>query len=323
MKRNLKDLLFAQPKVLHFQLEDRCNMACPMCMTRSHGTSHFDRMTPEEIKNLVLAPFRFAGGRRFVLSGGEPTLSPDLNEIVEYSARIGLFVSLTTNLYRVTPEQMQKTLKTLSDRRHFIFTSYDSIYPDEIRAVRGVDAHRAVTSNLLSLLRIKKRPGIETRIGAILTLQEDNCRSIGETLEFLQNLDLDRILVSPVHLYDGIDVTNYHKAKPPCSGKMLPSMLAAVDTVFQMAKSDERIFLPYPDIQRWYRHFAGPLRQQGHCRSDRLIFVSPHGDLRGCIHSKALGNIRDTGMVDFLASEPYAEHLRLMTRCSICTEGCS
>ena len=294
-----------------------------MCITRSHRTSRFDRLTSEEVRKLVLGPFRFAGGRRIILSGGEPTLSPDLNEILEYSVRIGLSVALTTNLYRVKPQQMQKTLETLSSRAHSIFTSYDSVFPDEMRTIRGVDVHGAATSNLLSLLEIKERLGVGTKIGVNLTLLEDNCRSVGETLEFLLTLDLNRILVVPVHLYDGIDITNYHRAKPPCSGKMLAPMRAAVDTIFRMAKTDERIALPWPDIQRWHRHFTGPSRQQGACRSDRLIFVSPHGDFRGCLHSRALGNIRETGMVDFLASEPYAEHLRLMSQCNICTNGCS
>ena len=323
MKHRLKDLLFSEPRVLHFQLEDRCNMACPMCNARSHRASRFDRLSLEEIKTLLLAPFRFAGGRRLVLSGGEPTLSEDLYETLEYAVRLGVSVSFFTNLYRVKSEQMRKILEIMSGGRHRVFTSYDSAYPDEMETIRGIDAHENLTSNLLSLVEMKEELKVATEIGVGLVLQERNCRSLADTLEFLLNLDVYRVIVTPIHLYGEIDSMNFSRVEPPCSRERLPDMLRAIETVFRLAAKSERIILPYPDIQRWRRHFVAPSQQQGVCHSDRYVFVNCHGDYRGCLQSRAYANVREIRMVDFLASEVYGEHRQLLSKCNICTSGCS
>jgi MoaA/NifB/PqqE/SkfB family radical SAM enzyme len=324
MKFKLENMLFTKPPVLLFEIEDRCNMFCPMCTTRRHRESRFERLTIDEIKRRVLGQYRFAGGRLLHITGGEPTLSEHLEEVLQYAIRIGLSVSLFTNLYQITEERMKQILKIMSGSQHRILISHDSIFPEEIKAIRGVDAHHDITRNLELLLKTRRELKAQTNITAVVVLQECNCRSISDTISFLTRFDLNRIFIGPINLYGEINELNFHQVTPPCSQENLPALLEAIETIFRLKKENQKIGLSHGnDIERWRRHFSAPTKQQHICKSNRFIFVSRHGDYRGCHKSRVYANIREIGMVDFLKSEYYTEHRRLMMKCNICTSECS
>ncbi|MBP1711168.1 MAG: Coenzyme biosynthesis protein [Deltaproteobacteria bacterium] len=324
MKFKLENMLFTRPPVLLFELEDRCNMLCPMCSTQRHRKSRFKRLTIDEIKRRVLGQYRFAGGRFLHITGGEPTLSEHLEEVLKYAVRIGLSISLFTNLYQITAERMKQILEIISDSHHRILISHDSVFPEEIKAIRGVDAHYEITKNLKQLLQIKKALNAKTKVVANVVLQETNCQRIADTINFLTRFDLDKIFIGLIHLFGEINELNFHQVTPPCSRENFPALLRAIETIFEMKKNNPRINLSHgDDIERWRRHFSVPTNHQHICRSDKLLFVSRHGDYRGCHQSRVYANIREIGMVDFLKSEYYAEHRRLLTKCNICTSECS
>jgi MoaA/NifB/PqqE/SkfB family radical SAM enzyme len=295
-----------------------------MCSTQRHRKSRFERLTIDEIKRRVLGQYRFAGGRFLHITGGEPTLSEHLEEVLKYAVRIGLSISLFTNLYQITAERMKQILEIISDNRHRILISHDSAFPEEIKAIRGVDAHHDMTKNLELLLQTKKDLKVKTKITTISVLQENNCRSIVDTIKFLTQFDLNKIFIGPINLYGEINEMNFHNVTSSCSRENLPALLEAVETIFRLKKENQKICLSHSeDIDRWRRHFSAPTTQRHVCQSDRLLFVSRHGDYRRCHRSKVYANIREIGMVDFLKSGYYAEHRRLLSKCNICTSECS
>jgi len=139
MKFNIADRLFVRPPILHFEVENRCNMSCPMCITKSHRLSDFAPLTLQEIKSMVLAQFKLAGGYHLNLTGGEPLLSEDLEEIIEYAIRIKLHIILNTNLYQINAHKIRNILGMMKDSRYKLVVSYDSVNPEEFKAVRGVE----------------------------------------------------------------------------------------------------------------------------------------------------------------------------------------
>lgn len=323
MKFKIVERLFAGPPTLHFEVENRCNMSCPMCITKRHRLSDCALLTLQEIKSMVLARFKLAGGSQLILTGGEPLLAEGLEEIIEYALRINLNILLNTNLYQVNSQRIRNILSMIKESRHKVVVSYDSIQPEEFKAIRGVDACRDVTDNLKWFFQIRKDMGANTNFTANLTLQEQNCRSVKDTLHFLKSYDFNKIFVVPVNIYGEINASNFHQAKPPCNREALPDLLKSVETVFAMADKDQRIGLSHRDIDRWRRHFENPTTQQHICQSDKFIFISRHGDYRGCHQSRIYANVREIGMVDFLKSEAYLEHKKLLEKCNICTHECA
>jgi pyrroloquinoline quinone biosynthesis protein E len=77
------------------ELTHRCPLQCPYCsnplvLERAGGE------LPTEIWLDVLEQAAALGVLQLHLSGGEPTLRPDLEEIVALAAKVGLYASLIT-----------------------------------------------------------------------------------------------------------------------------------------------------------------------------------------------------------------------------------
>src|SRR3990170_1195413 len=74
---------------LRISVIDRCNLRCVYCMPLNglQFLPRQDLLTPGEIAAVVQVAVA-AGFRKFRLTGGEPTLRPDLVEIVERIGRI-------------------------------------------------------------------------------------------------------------------------------------------------------------------------------------------------------------------------------------------
>jgi MoaA/NifB/PqqE/SkfB family radical SAM enzyme len=84
----------AEPKkTLQVFITGRCNAACKTCFFRHHlGEGH---MSFEDYRLLVLR--QFPNLEKVILLGGEPTLHPQLTEMIQLNNRLGLQTTLYTN----------------------------------------------------------------------------------------------------------------------------------------------------------------------------------------------------------------------------------
>jgi cyclic pyranopterin phosphate synthase len=87
---------------LRISVTDQCNLRCVYCMPLRAGSfaPHADLLTPTEIATVAAAALQ-VGFHRFRLTGGEPTLRPEIVEIVERLAGLGAEVAMTTNAIRL------------------------------------------------------------------------------------------------------------------------------------------------------------------------------------------------------------------------------
>ena len=150
-----------------FELTPCCNMACKMC---------YVRMTPSE--QAAIAPLRTArewlelgkaakeaGMVYLLLTGGEPFLRPDFQEIFQGLHRMGFVLSINTNgtmineetvkwLAQTPPNRINLTLYGTSDETYARLCGNPHGYTQAVRAVR-----------------LLKEAGISVRINCSLTPQ--------------------------------------------------------------------------------------------------------------------------------------------------------
>ncbi|HMO58859.1 MAG TPA: GTP 3',8-cyclase MoaA [Roseiflexaceae bacterium] len=117
---------------LRVSLTDRCNMRCVYCMP-SVGMKYLPRpelLTTDELLLVMRAAAR-AGFRKIRLTGGEPTLRPDIVEIVrETKAIAGIeHIAMTTNALRLG--QLAAPLKAAGLDR--VNISIDTLDPEKFR----------------------------------------------------------------------------------------------------------------------------------------------------------------------------------------------
>ena len=140
MSVTLKDSFGRGIEYLRISVTDRCNFRCLYCMPLEglEWLPKSDILSYEEIARVVmqLAPL---GLRRLRITGGEPTLRPELDRLVAMLREIPEIedISLSTNGVRL-PDLAGSLKKAGLDR---INMSADSLRPDRIKAIsrRNID----------------------------------------------------------------------------------------------------------------------------------------------------------------------------------------
>jgi len=125
---------------LFFEVTDACNSRCKHCNIWRMKTTP-NPLTVEEVEKIFQNSF-FKDLKEVIISGGEPVLRPDLEElllVMSKHIRPDVIMSLSTN--GLLPERVIKTTKTLVENgiRTIVGVSLDAIGEkhDEIRGVKG------------------------------------------------------------------------------------------------------------------------------------------------------------------------------------------
>jgi cyclic pyranopterin phosphate synthase len=151
----VKDAFGRSIEYLRISVTDRCNFRCLYCMPEEglQWLPRADILTYEEIAEVVrqLAPL---GLRRLRLTGGEPTIRPELHKLVRMLRAVpGIEdIALSTNGSRF-PE-LAPALKAAGLDR--VNVSADSLRPGRVRDI----ARRTVTTPPMDALRAATREGL-------------------------------------------------------------------------------------------------------------------------------------------------------------------
>lgn len=125
----LGDRLFALPVAILY-LTDRCNSRCISCDYWRYGRTH---MSMDLVRRLADELPR-NGAHYVLLSGGEPLLHPDWEEIAARFKRAGLRVAMVTS--GIMLPRFVEQIAALVDE---LYISLDGATPETYRAIRGVD----------------------------------------------------------------------------------------------------------------------------------------------------------------------------------------
>ena len=113
------------PVLAHMVVTRRCNLACTYC-------DEFDDFSkPVPTAEMVSRVDRLAALRTTVitLTGGEPLLHPDLEQIIHRIRRHGILAVMVTNGYLLTPERIKNLNRAGLDRMQI---SVDNVQPDGV-----------------------------------------------------------------------------------------------------------------------------------------------------------------------------------------------
>ena len=318
-------MAIAFPKAVYLEITDQCNMACPMCITRHHraGKRPEACLDLDQIREHILAPGRELGMKTLVISGGEPLMSPLLQDTITTAMHMGFRIYLATNLYNVSPGLLEWLVEELNAPWHTIQVSFDSLAPLQMGKIRGKNSFRQVHANIRRLTALRREQNSRVGLAGSIVMQPENLDTVCSTALFLiHGIGVDRVYVQQRHQYRSVGLDNFKSQ--PCyvyKDDELEQAMRTVVHLFGMAQKDSRIIPANGVLQDWMDFLTDPGRIQKPCTSSKLLFIDPYGHLRGCLHSRVIGNILDTRMADFFRSAPYQDHLVLQAACGICTHS--
>jgi MoaA/NifB/PqqE/SkfB family radical SAM enzyme len=114
-----------RPMLVHIVPIRRCNLACTYC-------NEFDDVSaPVPLAEMKARVDRLAelGTAVVTISGGEPLLHPELDEILAHIHHRGMVSTLITNGYKLTPKRIAGLNDAQLDRLQI---SIDNVIPDEV-----------------------------------------------------------------------------------------------------------------------------------------------------------------------------------------------
>ncbi len=161
----------------------RCNLRCAHCYSHSKDIEYGGELSTEEGMKLIddLAAF---GAPVMLFSGGEPTMRPDLYDLVKHAVSLGMRAVISTN-GTLIGDEMASRLKELG--LSYVGVSLDGLREtnDKFRGKPGAfDA-------ALAGIEACKKYGI--KVGLRFTINKRNVHDIGGIFDLLETADIPRV----------------------------------------------------------------------------------------------------------------------------------
>src|SRR5688500_2192680 len=113
------------PVLAHLIPMRRCNLACGYCNEYDHSSSP----VPFNVIKRRVDKLAALGTSIITISGGEPMMHPELDDIVHHILLRGMIAGLISNGYYFTPERIKRLNKAGLE---YLQISIDNLNPDEV-----------------------------------------------------------------------------------------------------------------------------------------------------------------------------------------------
>ncbi|MCB2055799.1 MAG: pyrroloquinoline quinone biosynthesis protein PqqE [Geminicoccaceae bacterium] len=274
-----------QPPIgLLAELTHRCPLRCPYCsnpleLTRAErelDTASWGRVFREAAELGIL---------QVHLSGGEPTLRPDLEEIVARARAAGLYVNLITAGVLLNVERVARLKEAGLDHVQLSLQDVDPASAERIGGMKGAHAKK------LDAARLIREVGLPITLNAVMHRQ--NLDRVAEVVETALAIGAHRLEIAHTQYY-GWALVNRRALMPP--REQVARARAVVDEARPRLKG--RLVIDYvaPD---YYARYPKPC-VGGWGRS--VITVGPDGKAMPCHAAHTIPGL----VFDNVAERPLA-----------------
>ena len=113
------------PVMAHIVPIRRCNLSCAYC----NEYDDYSKPVPIETMKQRVDDLHRLGTTIVTISGGEPILHPDLDELISYMRSKGIITGMITNGYLLTADRIQRLNRAGLDHMQI---SIDNLMPDDV-----------------------------------------------------------------------------------------------------------------------------------------------------------------------------------------------
>jgi MoaA/NifB/PqqE/SkfB family radical SAM enzyme len=113
------------PVMAHIIPMRRCNLSCTYC----NEYDNFSKPVPIGVMRERIDDLHRLGTTIVTISGGEPLLHPELDDLIKYIRSKGIIAGMITNGYLLTAERIQRLNRAGLDHMQI---SIDNVMPDEV-----------------------------------------------------------------------------------------------------------------------------------------------------------------------------------------------
>ncbi len=312
-----------QPEMLHLQITERCNLACPKCYIPELNTTpaHLE-LSPDSLRTQCFEPAARLGYSKLVITGGEPYLSKQFYDIISAARPFFGEIFVGTSGYFLNDEHCHRTIDVGID---YVQVSLDAVERELLRKLTGIRRVDKLWDNCERFLRIRDERQSSSKLVVAVVIGPENAHEVINVLQHCEAIGVDSITVQAYHEYDVI----YRKTRIDWPEPMqfddafLQHVHQIIDYVLTSKQHHPTL---YPHSEIYFRNLIRFFEDRGGldipCSSDNFLFVDSRGYIRGCLFSEPLGHISD-GLDSYLKSKEFQAFRTFLSNCHLCTHGCA
>jgi AdoMet-dependent heme synthase len=322
------------PYLVIWEVTRACDLACLHCRAEAVSARNPLELTTEQGKRLM-DDVRGFGRPLFVLTGGDPLKRPDVVELVEYGASIGLRMAMTPSGTPLMTEPVLRDLKQAGLSR--LAVSLDGSTASIHDAFRGVSGSYDWTIRMLEAAR---EIGLTTQVNTTVSMH--NLHDFEGLCELMTRLGITLwsvFFLVPTGRAKSDDVASAEQFEEVFHRMYDLSKVAAFDIKSTAAPQYRRVILQRQVAERrsgerseapapvtagvGFSLADGVGRSKGVNDGDGFVFINHVGAIfpSGFL-PLAAGNVRRDSIVDVYRSSPLFRGLRdreaLKGKCGVC-----
>lgn len=275
------------PINLEIDLSNRCSHGCSWChfaFTHTRGPLANKHEKPEgfigggdlmdtdlafqilkQVQKCSILSVTWSGG-------GEPTLHPDIKEIVERTGSLGIDQGMYTHGGHLEPDLAE----ILTDNLTWIYVSLDEVNRNKFKQSKGVDRFDRVIEGIGLLNQARKSADSPCTLGLGMLLHRGNIDDIEQMVGLAEELDVDYVQFRPV-------INFSHEA---------PDQLIDDTAWVNQAILNLRPFQTHPKVQvdlgrfEMYRDWSGKHGYETCYWSALQMVITPNGSVWRCTNTR-------------------------------------
>lgn len=186
-------------RFVQFDITRQCNLRCAHCRSTSFyegSQEHEDikDLTTEEVYR-ALDKLAAAGVERIHFLGGEPFFRPDMMDIVDYAASLGIVSSINTNGTFVDEKMLPRIF---ASKLYLLTFSLDGASPETNDPIRGKGVFKIVTENMKRLDEERKRRKQYIRQIICTVVTKSNANEMDKMMDVAHSIGADSLIFTPL-----------------------------------------------------------------------------------------------------------------------------
>jgi pyrroloquinoline quinone biosynthesis protein E len=241
----------SHPTTLLAELTHRCPLHCPYCSNPLEMVRTQQELSTDEWKR-VLTESRALGVLQLGLSGGEPLVRGDVEELAAHARTLGLYTTLVTSGVGLTRPRAEKLRTAGLEHIQISIQDTDEATADRVAGMRAVKQKMAASALVREL-------GFAFSINVVL--HRANIDRVGEIIELAASLGADRLELANTQYY-GWGLAN-RRALMPTREQVAAAAQVADAAIPRHARQMQILYVlpdyfeatPKPCYGGWGRHY--------------------------------------------------------------------
>ncbi|HTS89733.1 MAG TPA: pyrroloquinoline quinone biosynthesis protein PqqE, partial [Gemmatimonadales bacterium] len=267
------------PTTLLAELTYRCPLHCPYCSNPLEMTRAEQELSTDDWKR-VFSQARALGVLQLGLSGGEPLVRKDLEQLVAHAREEGMYSTLVTSALGLTRARGERLKEAGVDHVQISFQDTDAANADRIAGIKlGKQKYEAAA--------LVKELGLAFSVNVVL--HRGNLDRLGEIIDMAARLGADRLELANTQYY-GWAAKNRRMLMP--TPEQVERSRAIGEAALKAYKGRMQIIYVLPD---YYERYPKPCYGGW---GNVYVLVTPDGKALPCHGATQIGNLQFVNVRD-------------------------